>query len=290
MGDKDKVEKILLNFNDVFADILNVLLFKGEEVVTSKDLRDALPKSMYKANDNFHELERDVAKYWKPGKVQFALYGMENQTAPEDDMSLRMAGYDGISYRKQLLDDKPKKKKIRYPVISLVLYYGYKKRWDKARKISERVPIDKRLRPYFKEYEINLFEIAYLDDETAKLFKSDFRFVVDFFIQMRKTGKYFPTEGNVEPKHIYEILQLMSVMTKDARFEQAYTRSKAGEVKTMCDVVDKIEQDGADKKEREYLISMFQEGLPIQTIAKIAKKSVKEMEKFRKQFVTAGLL
>ena len=33
MGQKDISEKLLADYNDVFADILNVLLFNGEEVV-----------------------------------------------------------------------------------------------------------------------------------------------------------------------------------------------------------------------------------------------------------------
>ena len=33
MGDKDKTHKILEAYNDVFADICNVLLFHGEQII-----------------------------------------------------------------------------------------------------------------------------------------------------------------------------------------------------------------------------------------------------------------
>ena len=33
MGEKDIVEKTLEAYNDVFADIVNVLLFKGERII-----------------------------------------------------------------------------------------------------------------------------------------------------------------------------------------------------------------------------------------------------------------
>ena len=33
MGEMDVVEKILESYNDVFADIVNVLLFNGESVI-----------------------------------------------------------------------------------------------------------------------------------------------------------------------------------------------------------------------------------------------------------------
>ena len=63
MGKKDISQKTLLAHNDVFADIVNVLLFNGEEVVTSQSLTDSQTFSQYKASGNtLHSQERDVAK------------------------------------------------------------------------------------------------------------------------------------------------------------------------------------------------------------------------------------
>ena len=42
MGEKDIAEKILLAYNDVFSDIVNVLLFGGKEVILENDLEDQL--------------------------------------------------------------------------------------------------------------------------------------------------------------------------------------------------------------------------------------------------------
>ena len=33
MGEKDITEKVLADYNDIFSDIVNVLLFQGKEVV-----------------------------------------------------------------------------------------------------------------------------------------------------------------------------------------------------------------------------------------------------------------
>ena len=38
MGEIDITEKILLTYNDVFADIVNVLLFDGDQLVRPEDL------------------------------------------------------------------------------------------------------------------------------------------------------------------------------------------------------------------------------------------------------------
>lgn len=68
MRQKDMTEKLLEDYEDVFADILNVLLFNGAQVIRPESLKEAKTKSQYKADDaRMHEMERDVAKLWKKG-------------------------------------------------------------------------------------------------------------------------------------------------------------------------------------------------------------------------------
>lgn len=80
MGEKDFTEKILEAYNDVFADILNVLLFGGKRVISPDDLEDQSPNSFYKASGRIRELERDVVKRWKRNNIRIACIGLENQT------------------------------------------------------------------------------------------------------------------------------------------------------------------------------------------------------------------
>ena len=85
------------------------------------------------------------------------------------------------------MGDKQKKRyryKTKYPVITLVLYLGYKKRWNYPINIIDIVKVDDRLKPFVNDYRINLFEIAYLDEEKTALFKSDFRILVDYLHQI----------------------------------------------------------------------------------------------------------
>ena len=72
MAEKDATEKTLESYADVFADLVNVLLFKGKRLMQPEDLLDALPRSIYKADGKLHEQERDVAKFWKKGQVRIA--------------------------------------------------------------------------------------------------------------------------------------------------------------------------------------------------------------------------
>ena len=50
MGKKDIVEKNLEGWNDVFADIVNVLLFKGNRVIKEEELETDTKDSMLKAD------------------------------------------------------------------------------------------------------------------------------------------------------------------------------------------------------------------------------------------------
>lgn len=56
MGEKDISEKLLADYEDVFADIVNVLLFHGERRVPPDSLRSTKTVSHYKADDSrLHE-------------------------------------------------------------------------------------------------------------------------------------------------------------------------------------------------------------------------------------------
>ena len=52
---------------------------------------------------------------------------LDNETLPEKYMPLRILGYDGASYRSQL----QKKRKRPVAVLTIVLYFGTDKMWDK---------------------------------------------------------------------------------------------------------------------------------------------------------------
>ena len=95
MGQKDIHEKVLESKNDVFSDIVNVLLFNGKEVVKEDELEEQAPRAYYKADGRIREMERDVAKRLKKSNIRIACIGLENQTRPDADMALRIMGYDG---------------------------------------------------------------------------------------------------------------------------------------------------------------------------------------------------
>ena len=287
MQGKDITEKMLEKYNDVFADILNVLLFAGGDVVDESALIDVLPMSMLKIDGRVRTQERDIAKYWRKNKINVALFGLENQTVPNKLMPLRVFGYDGAEYVKQ--SRKENSDRTKYPVITLVLYLGYEKRWNYPKRLFEVLDIDEDVRPYVNDFKINLFEIAYLEREKIDLFKSDFRILADYLYQMRENRDYIADDTNIA--HVEELLTLMSAMTGDNRFEETINDFKGKEKVNMCEVLDRVEARGIEKGRLEgrqegtinTLISLVKDGiLSLDEAATRADMSAKDFKKYIK--------
>ncbi|MBQ6400664.1 MAG: Rpn family recombination-promoting nuclease/putative transposase [Firmicutes bacterium] len=227
MKQKDHTQKTLEQYDDIFADILNVLLFHGKYIVRPEDLTDATTFSQYKADRIVYGQDRDVAKYWKNGRIQIALVGLENQTDPDRDMPLRVMGYDGAAYRNQLNRGRGEgKQEERYPVVTLILYFGHRQRWGSRRSLKDCFSIPSELKEFVSDYRINVFEIAYLERETIDLFTSDFWILADYCYQMRTTGKY--KLPHKEALHPHEVFDALSAFSRDPRFREQYN-AVAGE-------------------------------------------------------------
>lgn len=244
MGVKDIAEKHLEDWPNVFADIVNVLLFKGQNIVEYQNLRDVTARSQFKCADEIHEQERDVAKVWVKHNVRIAFIGLENQTLVDDDMALRIISYDGATYKSELLNieqikrklkrarkaKRPDKKRIAElerelkemricPCLTVVLYFGLTP-WTGPKSLFECFgdDIPEMLRPYINDYKINVIEVAFLEQEIIDKFQSDFRVVANKLRHMRLNEPDTPL--NVIPQHPDELMKLMTVLNGDNSFER----------------------------------------------------------------------
>ena len=243
MNGKDITQKMLERYNDVFADIVNVLLFNGKRIVDEDALTDTPADSALKIDGEIHSQDRDVAKYWKNSQINIALFGLENQTVPDKLMPMRVIGYDGAEYKKQVLEENRYKKK--YPVITLVLYMGYDRNWKYSNSLLDLLEVDENLKPYVSDYKINIFEIAFLDREKIDLFKSDFRMLADYLYQMRTTDSYEGDESDI--KHVDEILMLMSAMSGFKNVENIIKVAHERKVSNMKGFFELAEEKGLEK-------------------------------------------
>lgn len=241
MGAKDITEKILADFNDVFADIINGVLFDGKQVVSERALENVKDRSQYKFNNIIHEQERDLAKRWIPYKICFALYGLEHETGAEPYMPMRIIGYDGAAYRGQLT--KRERDRPNFPVITIVLYFGTK-HWDQPRTLYECMNIQENLKPFVSDYKINVVEVAFLDDKLDN-FHSDIRIIAEYFVNKRRNMEYTPSAQEIQ--HVDEFLKLLQALTGDDRYFDVLNllqKEAKKEGVNMCEILDKVENRG----------------------------------------------
>ena len=269
MGQTDITEKILEDYNDVFADIINGLIFNGEQRILPESLENTQVHSQYKAEDGkVHELERDVAKYWKDKKVELAICGIENQSSVEKNMPFRIVGYDGASYRSQLLEER----KEILPVMTIVLYFGTNRHWYGKKNIKGLMKIPEELNDYINDYEMKVFEIAWLTEAEIDRFHSDFKIVANFFVQKRKNKNYIPDDPT-EIRHVDEVLKLLQVMTSDERYQMIFNRKKG--VHSMCDVAERLEKMGIEKGLKQGIGEGIEQGIELGKTAGIHAEKVR---------------
>ena len=64
MGEKDHTQKMLIGCRDVFAELINVLVYSGEKVVNEADLLAGPTESLYiEADKQTHQQLRDCSMY-----------------------------------------------------------------------------------------------------------------------------------------------------------------------------------------------------------------------------------
>ena len=155
-------------------------------------------------------------------------------------MPFRIVGYDGAAYRSQLQQERKK----MLPVVTIVLYFGTDRHWNSRKKIKELMEIPRCLDTYVNDYQMHIFEVAWLTEEQISHFRSDFKVVANFFVQKRKNKDYIPDDPT-EIKYVDEVLKLLNVMTGDKRYEKIFQKKKG--VRSMCDVAERLEKMGIVK-------------------------------------------
>ena len=234
MAEKDIAEHNLANYPDIFADIINACIFIltgrwPSRPVRPEELVDAPSRNYYRSGGKTRALARDVVKFWTAGETVLCLMGLENQTKVDPDMPLRVIGYEGGDYRRQATrrDEaaqnkgeggrkRRRKKQKPYPILTIVLYFGTKRRWPKNKRnlLDLFTGVDESLRPLLNNCRLNVVELAFLTEEQAAAFKSDFRIVVDYLRQTRLNREYVPSDQVIV--HVEAVMHLLSALTGDS--------------------------------------------------------------------------
>lgn len=243
MGQKDLAAKQFERSPEVFADIMNALIFEGEQIVSPKDLQPAPTESLYPAvNGALRNQYNDVSKYEiRNGRIVMQ-YTLENQSGRDYKILLRKAGYEGAIYRQQY-DGKD-----TYPAVTLVLYWG-ETAWNPSADLFHffrRKKIHRMVRKYIDNVCLHMYSMRYLPQEVRQGFKSDMRVVVDYLAEGKE---YEPTNQLIVD--IDGTMRMLYALTGDADFinniERLQECQKEGGDVTMCEVVDKFVQRGREQ-------------------------------------------
>ena len=190
LGEKDMTNKILETKNKIFADIMNVFLFNGEQVVKEDELTPADIESHYKADGSIHSQERDILKFYANAVIGIkSVIGVENQSDVDQFMPIRIFSYDGAEYRHQYTDLKSGKIKRGYPVVTLLLYFGTED-WNYGKNLHSCLDIPERLLPFVNDYKMNFFSMKDLTKEQINMFQTDFKVIAEFFHALGNGEEY----------------------------------------------------------------------------------------------------
>ena len=77
---------------------------------------------------------------------------------------------------------------------------------------------------FVNDYKINVFEIAWLDDQIIEKFTSDFKIVAKYFQTLRMNQEYKGTSEEI--KHVDALFKMMTALTGDNSFEIIYNEHK----------------------------------------------------------------
>ena len=235
MGAKDLAEKNLLQYKDVFSDIVNVNLFGGRCYVSAKELSREPGELITKAvsDDKLRQLQMDVPMKCKKNNRSFFLC-LENQSDKNNVMPVRDMGYQHAKYMEQIKEAKESNRKTgNYP-------NPMTKELNDSQKLSPVITLV--LNYSQKEWET-----------TIRQYQSDFKYIVRYLScgnDRRKLDEYFQTT-EFQLDHPEAFLDWLSAVTNDTRYRKAKelieeTEGKGGKI-NMCVLLDMYEERGIEK-------------------------------------------
>lgn len=242
MGEKDHTQKMLIGCRDVFAELINILVYSGEKVVNEADLLTGPTESLYiGADKQTHQQFRDCSMYELHDGEIHALYNLENQSTIDAYMPLRCAGYDGAAYRSQCKGQKNAYK--TYPVFTFVLNWS-RKPWNEATSILEALHFkpNPAAYPYFNNSKMPVFNMCFLSKDFREKFHGDLRIILDYLCDRESLLK-----RNQTMKHPEEVIRMLHALTGDDQYLDSIplftSPAKKGET-TVCDLINSYYTEG----------------------------------------------
>ncbi len=271
---RDTTQKQLEEYDDVFIDIFDNLLFEGREVLKGRRLTPLPGEGFVRDHDGkSRQRNRDILKADGEHGVYRLICGLENQTGVENTMPERVMGYEYASYERQIrgiaeknrMEGRPAYAKRIHgeqklaPVVTAVLYYGARE-WDGPKRLHDMLDFSgdgEQVRPYVADYPMNLIDLGRLSPQVRGRLTSDFRLVADYLACRGEPEerRRLKENRNHVIRHPEEFLDVMREITSDVRYEKIKARIKENRIQeeegkeglTMYDLFADAEHEGMEK-------------------------------------------
>lgn len=264
----------LVSFLEVperYADLVNGVLFNGEQRVFPGALKEHDSRSLSKKSDAERQRQSGNGKYKKLYRdlvrrvvfgVNFAVIGVENQSEVHYLMPIRVMDYDLAEYKRQakLIARKVKEKKgvseaeflsgfgkkdRLMPCVTIVLFYGDE--WDGSKDVHgllDFTDIPEELKKYIPNYSINIVNIREL--ENTDIFRTDIKLVFDFIRCSGDKEKLRAlVNGNEAYKHMDEdAYDVATLYTKSEGLIGKNEYSDEGGRVNMCKALEDLYDEG----------------------------------------------
>ncbi len=295
--EKDLVDYTYLSDNLRYADLLNGVLFGGEEVIFPEKLQGEDTKLVLSSTKKKKGRYRDVIKKYE-GDVSYAVLGVENQEAVDYTMPFRIMEYEVGEYAKQIAEIKKKHETLEdvegdeflckfcmldqiAPCVTVVLYWG--EHWDGPRTLKEMMQLHhfpKIFGDYVNDYAMHLISIREFED--TSVFRTDLKLVFDFMkytkdqVGMRTLLQENEAYKSV-PRDAYEVMRIHSNLKElDRVIEEKEQKKK--EVVNMCQAIREIMEEEREKGIEQGIEQGIMQGILLQTYRMVERGRMTVME------------
>lgn len=295
MGKADVFESDYLENAEIFADLVNGVLYDGRQVVKPEELSEQDGELRSVAGSGVRKAIRDKVRLWKG--TLLAVFAVENQTKVDYHMVIRAMLSESMAYDRQwkklkndLTSENKKldseellsgmRREDRFiPVITIVIYYGRDKSWDGAKTLYELLDVKERseeILPFISDYRLNIFD--YHDYEEFGQFRTEWQFLFEFlrYSNDRKKLKEKLEEhkeqyGRLSSQAKVLLMQLANIKKIPDIKEEEFARGEFD----MCKAFEDMRAEGKAEGKAEGIIEMGQEfGLSDIEIIKILENKL----------------
>lgn len=298
MGAKDTKAKEYLSDNERFADLCNVVLFDGKQIVKAENLEEKDTTevlSVFGTDKKEIQLQRwrDIFKsvvIKSIGSAYVVLVGVENQSDIHYAMPVKNMLYDAMSYSAQVNNtgknhrrDGDSGSQAEFlsgfhredrlmPVVTITIYWGAKA-WDGPRCLYDMFgDTDEQLKKFVSDYHINLVVPQEITDFDK------FRTTLGDVLEVIKVSEDKEAMSRlIADNPRFAAMDNESVSAINTFIGVDIPVNTEGSVTNMCKAFEEIIEEGRQEGRRELIKSMLSSGKTPEEIASFASISLDEV-------------